>query len=169
MTFRKLRIALLAVVIGAICGLIELPLPAEDAYRAVRAELRSRPAPDDIVVIALDDATLAELGGEMPDRFQYAQMVRNVFAAGAERMVFDKAFADPESEAGDAAFAKVLAENKGRVWLGTAPFIDNGLQRSEALVPVSKFREHALLSFDVWGNRTIRIVGSIPNLNSGRW
>ncbi len=146
MTYRKLRIALLAVVIGAICGLIELPLPAEDAYRAVRAELRSRPAPDDIVVIALDDATIAELGGKMPDRFQYAQMMRNVFAAGAERLVFDKAFADPESEAGDAEFAKVLAENKGRVWLGISPPIDNGLHQIGPLVPARQFLEDVQLA-----------------------
>jgi hypothetical protein len=59
---KRVRVAMFAILFGIVSAAIELPLPAEDFYRAVRAELRSRPAPRDIVMIAIDDKTLKQRG-----------------------------------------------------------------------------------------------------------
>ena len=63
---KRILVALMAIIFGAVSGVIELPLPAEDGFRLARAQLRVRPVPQDIVVIAIDDATLNELGVSIP-------------------------------------------------------------------------------------------------------
>ena len=132
---QRQRIVLWALLIGAVCGLIELPMPAEDAFKAARAELRLQPTPDDIVVVEIDDRTLNALQVDLPDRFQDAAMVDAVFAAKADRLVFDRAYADPASAEEDAVFAETLAKHRGRVWLGASPAKNNVMQEVGELKP----------------------------------
>lgn len=140
------RIAIWAIILGVIAALIELPMPAEDAARAARAELRSTPAPDDIVVIAVDDGTLNELQKGEPSRFDDAELVDRAFAAGAERLVFDRAYADPGQADEDAAFAQSLERHRGRVWLGASPEADNGLQKHSGLLPAESLRSSVAIA-----------------------
>ena len=56
---KRVKVAIFAILFGLLSAVIELPLPAEDGFRAARAQLRARTAPQDIVMIAVDDATLA--------------------------------------------------------------------------------------------------------------
>jgi hypothetical protein len=65
---KRTKVAILAVLFGVVSSVIELPLPLEDVYRAARAELRSRPAPRDIVMIAIDDKTRAANNYNLPNR-----------------------------------------------------------------------------------------------------
>ena len=143
---RRNRIAMWAVVFGIVAALIELPMPLEDAARAGRAELRSQPAPDDIIVIAVDDATLNELGTGEPSRFEDARLVDVAFAGGVERLVFDRAYADPGTAKEDAALAESLAKHRGRVWLGASPEADNGLQQHAGLLPTESLRDSVAIA-----------------------
>jgi len=59
---KRIKVALIAITFGVVSGYIEMPLPAEDFYSAGRAALRARPAPQDIVMVSVDHATLNELG-----------------------------------------------------------------------------------------------------------
>lgn len=121
---KRVKIAVLAIVFGLISGSIDLPLPVEDLYRAARAQLRSRPAPQDIAFIAIDDRTLASFGGKVPGRAYDSRVVDTLFERGVTRLTFDRAHADPESPAADAIFAETLARHKGKVWLGFPILLD---------------------------------------------
>ena len=142
---KPMKIVAMALGIGVIAGLVELGLPAEDVYRAVRAEIRSHEAPSDIVVVTIDDATLNELQTDIPDRKQDAQLIDRLFAAGATRVFFDKAYADPTNQASDMALAEALARHD-EVYLGAAPASEVGIERYATMMPARIFRERARLA-----------------------
>ena len=62
------RIALWAVAIGLVAGAIQLFMPVDDAYRAVRAMVREHPSDQSTVVVFVDDRSLEELGVNDPKR-----------------------------------------------------------------------------------------------------
>ena len=134
-----------ALLFGAIAGLIDLAIPAEDFYRAARAELRSRPAPQDIALIAIDDKTLNAFNGDFPTRADEARLVETLFAAGVERVAYDRAHSQAETPEADAAFVKTLERHKGKVWIGIVHRQEFGFQVMDEIVPLPQFREHANL------------------------
>ena len=121
-------------------------MPVEDAFRAVRAELRSQKASDDIVVVAVDDRTLNTLAAAEPTRQQDAALVDRIFAEGASRLVFDRAYADPDKNGQDRYFAEALNRHRGRVWLGASPPADNGLQQHAGLLPNPVLRKSTAIA-----------------------
>jgi EAL domain-containing protein (putative c-di-GMP-specific phosphodiesterase class I)/CHASE2 domain-containing sensor protein len=143
---KRIKVAIFAIVFGLVSAAIELPLPAEDAFRAARAQLRTRPAPQDIAMIAIDDATLNALGKPMPSRVDDSELIDRLVAAGVNKIVFDRAHADPETPATDAAFVKTLERHKGKVWLGFSPEVEVGFQKVEPIVPQEAFRKHVGLA-----------------------
>ncbi|HSJ77837.1 MAG TPA: CHASE2 domain-containing protein, partial [Erythrobacter sp.] len=143
---KRAKVAALAILFGMISAAIELPLPAEDFYRAVRAEIRSRSAPQDIAMIAIDDQTLNAFNRDMPSRVDDSQLIDRLVALGVERITFDRAHADPESPKADALFARTLERHKGKVWLGFAPRHEVGFQMVGEIIPREEFRKHANLA-----------------------
>jgi EAL domain-containing protein (putative c-di-GMP-specific phosphodiesterase class I)/CHASE2 domain-containing sensor protein len=143
---KRLKVAVLAILFGLGSAAIDLPLPAEDAFRGIRAQMRSRPVPQDIVVVTVDDATLNELGTELPTRFDDSALIERLVAAGVDKIVFDRAHADPETPASDAQFARTLERHKGKVWLGVSPQFEIGFQELAQIVPLPQFRDHAALA-----------------------
>lgn len=140
---KRVKVAIFAVLFGVVSALIELPLPADDAYTAARAQLRVRAAPQDIAMIAIDDATLNELRVALPTRSQNAELIDRLAAAGVKKIVFDRAHADPENPVDDARFAAALQRHKGLVWLGMAPKMQIGFQEVDPIVPLPAFSARA--------------------------
>jgi EAL domain-containing protein (putative c-di-GMP-specific phosphodiesterase class I)/CHASE2 domain-containing sensor protein len=140
---KRLKVAIFAILFGLISAAIDLPLPVEDGFRAARAQLRTRAAPQDIVMIAIDDATLNELAMPMPSRKEDSELIERLVASGVEKIVFDRAHADPETPATDALFARTLAKHEGKVWLGVSQELEIGFQKVDEIVPLAPFREHA--------------------------
>ncbi|WP_158094102.1 EAL domain-containing protein [Erythrobacter tepidarius] len=138
---KRVKVAIFAILFGLVSAAIDLPLPLEDGFRAVRAQLRSRPAPQDIVMIAIDDATLNELGKQMPTRTDDSELIRRLADAGVDKIVFDRAHADPETPLDDATFARTLDQYRGKVWLGVSPEHEVGFQKVAKIVPLPEFRE----------------------------
>lgn len=138
---KRIKVALMAIGFGVVSGAIDLPLPAEDTLRLARAQLRDRPAPLDIAVIKIDDRTLNELEVAIPTRHHHSQLIERLVAADVKKIVFDRAFADPETPASDAAFARALAKHSGIIWLGMAPETKAALQDVPAIVPHKLFRD----------------------------
>jgi EAL domain-containing protein (putative c-di-GMP-specific phosphodiesterase class I)/CHASE2 domain-containing sensor protein len=138
---KRAKVALFAILFGIVSAVIDLPLPAEDSYRAIRAEMRSRPAPQDIAMIAIDDKTLNAFGRGLPDRYDDSKLIDILIASGVKRVAFDRAHADPETPASDAAFAATLARHRGKVWLGFAPPHEVGFQKIDKLAPQPQFAE----------------------------
>ncbi len=78
----------------------------------------SRAPADDIVIVAIDEQSLRELGRWPWSRRTHAQLIRQLGAAGARAIALDIVFAEPDATdpAADAELAVALAEN-GRVVL----------------------------------------------------
>jgi EAL domain-containing protein (putative c-di-GMP-specific phosphodiesterase class I)/CHASE2 domain-containing sensor protein len=143
---KRAKVAIWAMMIGLVAGVIDLPLPAEDFYRAVRALVRTHPAPQDIALIAMDDKTVAAYNSDLPDRVADSKLLDNLVASGVERIVFDRAQAEKQSPANDAMFAEALARHKGKIWLGVTPRMKLGFQTTEEVLPRPEFRERANLA-----------------------
>lgn len=140
---KRAKVAMLALGFGCFSAVIDLPLPAEDFYRAVRAELRSRPAPQNIAFIAIDDKTVNALGGVAPGRITDSEVIDTLFSLGVEKVAFDRAHAAADTPAANARFAATLARHKGKVWLGVVPQHEVGSQVVEQVVPREEFRGDA--------------------------
>lgn len=140
---KRIRLAIFAILFGVVAAMIELPLPAEDAYTAARARLRIRAAPQDIAMIAIDDSTLNELQVALPTRREDSIVIDRLVAAGVKKIVFDRAHADPETPETDAVFAETLKRHRGKVWLGMTPRVQLGFTELHSIVPMKQFREVA--------------------------
>ncbi|WP_086608371.1 EAL domain-containing protein [Erythrobacter donghaensis] len=143
---KRIKVAILALLFGVVSAAIELPLPAEDMYRAVRAHLRLRPMPQDIAVVKIDDKTLRAFGGQDPGRVSDSRVVDILIASGVRKVIFDRAHADRESPEADAVFADMLRRQKGKVWLGVSPDFEIGIQQVTDLKPLDQFQQEAALA-----------------------
>ena len=139
----RLRIFVWAFVISAIVGLISLMTPLEDIYRGGRNLILAHPADKSVIVVTIDDRTIRELGSINYSRGNDVKLVETLLAHGARRIYYDKAFADPLDEAGDAEFASTLAKHSGQVFLG-AMFLNNrNTDFKEIVLPAAPFRQAA--------------------------
>lgn len=161
---KRLKVALMAILFGLVSAVIELPLPAEDFYKAARAQLRTRPAPQDIAFIAIDDKTLAAFNREYPNRAQDSQLIDTLIASGVERVVFDRAHAGAQAPAVDAKFVQTLERHRGRVWLGFIPEQEAMIYSSPEIAPLPAFRERANLATMLSRGSPFGLAISLPTL-----
>jgi diguanylate cyclase len=137
------RIAAWAMLIGLVIGFIDLALPIEDSFRAIRAAVRSHSADQQVVVVAIDDKSLNALGADEPSRSADAQLLDRLFAQGAERVFFARAYADLAEPSEDAQFARALKRHEGKVYLGATPEFEQGDGSRSSIVPHERFRSSA--------------------------
>jgi diguanylate cyclase len=137
---RRWRIALWAVALGFVAGAIELPLPAEDAFRAARAAIRMHAADQEILVVTVDDKSLNALGVNEPSRGDDARVLDRLFAMGAQRVFFDRVYADPTQLSEDLQFKAALERHRGRVFVGALPAIEQSDGSMVDLLPHPRFR-----------------------------
>lgn len=150
---KRVKVAVLAMLFGLVSAVVDLPLPLEDLYRAARAQLRARPAPQDIAFVAIDDATIAAIKRDAPSREQYSRVIDNLIAGGVTRVTFDSGQADPESPAADALFEATLARHRGKVWLGFTPKHTIGSKSYAEIAPLERFQKVAnVASMKGWGS-----------------
>lgn len=109
-----------ALALALACGLALIPghLRGEasvlDRIEGTLADLRGllagpRPAPDAVVVIAIDDETVRAAGAYPLPRDVMARLVRTLAAAAPKALAVDVLFADPGPPEADAALAGALA------------------------------------------------------------
>lgn len=134
------RIALWAIALGLIAGAIELFMPIEDSYRAVRAMVREHPADGSTVVVFVDDASLEELGVNDPSRADDARLLAELFQQGAKRVFFDRAYVDGSNPRDDGLLAAEMRRHPGKVFVGATRPIDEDVP---SLFPHQRFRSAA--------------------------
>ena len=139
----RLRIFIWAFAISAIAGAIALPEPLEDIYRGARNYIRARPADQSIVVVAIDDKTINQLGSMQFSRSNDAKLVDTLLAMGAKRVFYDKIFADAGDKAGDRQFAATLSQHQDRVFLGAISIRDRITGVRENLLPTPALGKYA--------------------------
>jgi PAS domain S-box-containing protein len=102
-----------ALVVAGLGGLA----PLEHRLMDLRFGLVERPASGDLVVVAVDNASLTSLGVWPWPRDLHAALVDRLLAAGARGVAFDIDFSSASSAASDGALAEALARADHRVVL----------------------------------------------------
>jgi signal transduction histidine kinase len=116
------------------------------------------PPPEDIVIVAIDEPSMAEIGQQWPwPRSLHAQLIQKLNQAGARVIGFDILFAEPSTPTEDQAFAHALQDAKNVVLVSALSVINDPLFRHITRVdPAPVFQDIAiignpLISLDVDG------------------
>jgi adenylate cyclase len=141
-----LVVAILAVGVGVGAYATHLLRRTELQTIDARFSIRGKQAPPaDVVLVAIDPATLQELRNrQMPSEFPfprryYAKVIDNLRRAGAKVIAVDIEFTHPTVKSEDDALFEALAEAHGRTVLGTIEVAKGG--RTEVLGGAQSLRE----------------------------
>ncbi|WP_232630715.1 CHASE2 domain-containing protein [Methylobacterium sp. Leaf118] len=112
-----------------------------DRAEAVLADLRfliagPRPAPDDVVIVAIDEATVAQAGAYPLPRAVVARLLRALKPLAPRAVALDVLFLDPGPPEADAALAAALADLPA-VTAMAASFPRDGPESQAALGPLT--------------------------------
>lgn len=126
-----------AILAGAFLGLLHLT--GNDALQRLegttldwRLLLRgAMPAPQDIAIVAVDDASLARVGRWPWPRQQLADVVDRLNMAGAHTLAIDILLLEPDTEAGDGALRDALTRHRHDV-VAMAALFDKASDQSAA-------------------------------------
>jgi diguanylate cyclase len=110
------RLLLWTVLAGVIFGLVGMGELPENTLRAARNSFHEHSASGDIVVIAIDEPSLRQVGNWPWPRRTEAAMVDKLMAEGARNVVFDINFSYATNPIDDQAFADAI-ERSGQVAL----------------------------------------------------
>lgn len=140
--FKALTLALL---VGLVFGFAQLGEPFENMMQIARNKLRSHPASGSIVLVAIDDRSVGEVGTARWNGSQLASLVRRVDAAGARRIHVDAELGATGLPDQMAALEAALAGARAQILL-PARFSINPVSgaRSEYRPP-ARFARHARL------------------------
>jgi diguanylate cyclase (GGDEF)-like protein/PAS domain S-box-containing protein len=138
----------------------------------VQLRLFHRPPPADVVIVAIDEESLAALGRWPWPRRVHALMVERLTQAGAKVIGMDILFAEPDrtDAAGDELLARAI-EAHGRVVLAVAPQPGPG-DRLSAILPIPWLAASAKLGhvdFDLDADGIVRSVYLRAGVDQPKW
>jgi EAL domain-containing protein (putative c-di-GMP-specific phosphodiesterase class I)/CHASE2 domain-containing sensor protein len=116
----SLKLLLWTAVAGLIFGLIGFGELPEDMLRAGRNSLHINKASGDIVLVAIDDASVQKVGRWPWPRRNHARVIDELTAAGARRVFVDVMFEAASEQEDDRLLASAI-ERSGRVVLPVRP------------------------------------------------
>ena len=134
--------------------------------------LMERPAPADVVIIAIDDESLAQIGRWPWPRGVHATLLNGLTTAGASAVGLDLILSEPDQRdsAGDRALSRALRAN-GRVVLPVLLEGARGALRETA--PIANFRQGAAalghIESDLDADGIVRSVYLRGGLGAPRW
>ena len=137
----RARIAAWAVGIALVAGAIDLMLPLEDSFRAVRTFARMHPADQSVLVVTVDDRSLNRLGVSDPKRSDDARVLDRLFALGAKRVFFDRAYADRTIPVEDQQLVAAFKRHTGRVFVGASTGLEQADGEIADVLPNPLFRD----------------------------
>lgn len=141
----RIRMFLVPFVLCALAGFLNLAMPLEDLYQGLRNTVRARPADKSVVLVAIDDATIARLGTSRYSRKYNAQLIDKLTQMGAKRVYFDEALSKAGDPAGDQAFVDALNRHKSKIFLGSFLVQSYDSAKDLTYVPLEQFRNSASL------------------------
>lgn len=114
-----------------------------DAFFLLRGQ---RPAPAGMVIVAIDEPSLQELGLAWPwPRRVHAELLRRLSRAGARLVVLDVVFAEPSGPADDLALEDALRASGRTILAATVDRAeDPAFSRLMLVEPLARFRQAAL-------------------------
>ena len=136
---------ILALLVGLVFGIGQIGEPLENMMQIARNKLRSHAASGAIVLVAIDDRSVGEMGSARWNGSQLAGLIRRVDAAGPRRIHLDAELGASGMREHAAVLEAALAEARAQILL-PARFSINPVSgaRSEYLPP-ARFARHARL------------------------
>jgi diguanylate cyclase len=159
----RFRILIWASIIGMLVGLTGFAEPLDDIARSQTYAARAKSADGEIVVVGIDEKSIAATSKKWPWSTQYdAQLIDRLTALGARRIIFDRAMVDEHEQNDDAQLIAALKRAPNKVYFGTHILFNGSKPTGEILMPAEKFRPYVrLTNFNVWRN-TIGQTALLP-------
>ena len=122
-----------------------LDLRAYDKFFQWRNRLDAPSPPDNMVIVSIDDESMAEIGLQWPwPRAIHGDLVDALTRAGAAVIAFDVVFDTPADEAGDATFEDAIARSKKVILAEDYTITVEGAYQQENWVrPLDRFLDPA--------------------------
>lgn len=140
---QRVRILFWASLVGLFMGISGLGLPLEDILRGLRWASRPQSSNGEIVLVQQDSRTLTELRTLDVTHGNDADVLRNLFRAGADRVFFDRMFSNPGRPEDDAKLVAALRAHPDRVYLGAMPSGEGASGNFAGKIPLPEFRANA--------------------------
>lgn len=140
----KFPFKLLAWAIGLslLFGLIGAGEYPEDRLRVVRNHINERPVSGDIVLVALDEKSVRDIGRWPWPRGRYGDLINRIGAAQPRMQLHDFVFAERSDPENDQLLSDALQKNDNVILAGLAKEGAFGLV-DEGAVSLSRFYDHA--------------------------
>lgn len=137
-----LGVMVAALALSGLCGAIEFAEPLEDVWRGARNSAFQRPADGSMVILTLDDKTFDTVGLNYSEAND-AKAITNIFAAGANRIYYDRTFSDITNQKSAGELVKTLDRHRGKVFFGMIKTQDPTNPGQETLLqPSAELRDH---------------------------
>lgn len=137
------KIALWSVALGLICGITDIGKPIENGLLSIRNLYANRQASGRIVVVGIDERSIAEVGQWPWPRRNYALLLDKLRAAGAKNVFFDIAFRAPTND--DPIFADALRRAGARATIAASILPDAITDRDIEVLPAPLLQNSAKL------------------------
>lgn len=138
----RLRILMWSTLAALVIGVLELLGPVDDYLRMLRNIARQHAPSGQIVIVAIDDRSVAKLGEWPWSRDKHAVLLDKINKLRPARVFYDVMFPYKSNATADAAFAAALARSKS-VFL-PATYSTNSIDGSVTpIIPIDAFRRHA--------------------------
>lgn len=145
------RILLWCTLASLVFGAIEFGQPLDDLLRTIRSKLGQHAASGDVVVVGIDDRSLARLQKWPWPRHYYAQLAERLASQGARSIYFDIDFSSPSDARNDKAFSAALERVGKKVTLAVRFVVDPATGQRTDNFPLPEFRRHTkLANINVW-------------------
>jgi EAL domain-containing protein (putative c-di-GMP-specific phosphodiesterase class I)/CHASE2 domain-containing sensor protein len=138
----RFRLIAWSLLVALIFGLTDLGGPIDDMMRTGRNVVQKRPASGDIVVIAIDDPSLAKLKRWPWPRSHYARLSDELARLGAKRIFYDIEFSSPSDPEEDRKFASALARQAAPVVMPVQNIRNSSTGKDTPFFPLPMFRRH---------------------------
>lgn len=137
------RMLVWALAIGLFAGWSDIGGPLDSGLWSLRNRFFSRPASGQIVVVAIDDKSIAQVGQWPWPRDKHAQLLDRLRQAGAKHVYFDMTFRSVSTPLADGKFVEALDRARGKVSLITYQSLDPQSQRPTEITPTPIFAGRA--------------------------
>lgn len=136
---------MLAVLLGLIAGAAQVAEPIELAMKAARIKLHEHSASGAIVLVAIDDRSIAELGPAPWNGGQLAELVDRARESQARTIHLDAELPGDRDAAGSAQLESAVRRAAGRLTLPARFSVDPVSQEREVHLPRHRYAQHAKL------------------------
>lgn len=134
-----------ALFVGLLFGAADIGEPVENAMKIARIKLRAHPSSGEIVLVAIDDRSIAELGPAPWNGSRLAELVQRVDRVGAGRIHLDAELPAGGNGADSTQLESALSQARSPVSLPARFSIDKVSGARGSILPPARFARHAQL------------------------